>query len=154
MEGRCVHRTRAHSDDAGPRDALCARGTLATTGVAVPPDVGPVVVPARDRADRVRVEVHLDQLPVPRDEVAAALRHLVPAGVGGIDAEELVSQMILGSAHLMRESDKTPAELREAVTSKGGTTERALGIFREGDLAGLVSRAVEAAYQRAKELGN
>ena len=83
---------------------------------------------------------------------------LIDAAVGlGLDrkdAQALVLQTMLGAAHLMIKSDKTPAELRREVTSKGGTTERAVRVFEESDLAGIVSKAVQAACQRAKELGD
>jgi pyrroline-5-carboxylate reductase len=69
------------------------------------------------------------------------------------DAEKLVLQTMLGAAQLMDKSDKAPAELRRDVTSKGGTTERAIEVFEKSDLAGIISKAVKAAYQRAKELG-
>lgn len=69
-------------------------------------------------------------------------------------AEELVLQTMLGSAHLMRESGKTPAELRQNVTSPGGTTAQALNILEEGRFSDLIREAVRAAYNRAKELGN
>jgi pyrroline-5-carboxylate reductase len=68
-------------------------------------------------------------------------------------AEILVQQTILGAAYLMNKSSKTPAELRRDVTSKGGTTERAIEVFEKSDLSGIVAKAVQAAYQRAKELG-
>ncbi len=68
-------------------------------------------------------------------------------------AEKLVLQTMLGAAQLMDKSDKAPAELRRDVTSKGGTTERAIEVFEKNDLAGIISKAVKAAYQRAKELG-
>jgi len=74
-------------------------------------------------------------------------------GLNRKDAQALVLQTMLGAAHLMIKSDKTPAELRRDVTSKGGTTERAVQVFEEGDLAGIVSKAVKAACQRAEELG-
>jgi pyrroline-5-carboxylate reductase len=70
------------------------------------------------------------------------------------DAETLVEQTMLGTAHLLAQSDKTPAELRRNVTSKGGTTERAIDVFEQAGLAHIVSKAVKAAAQRAKELGN
>lgn len=70
------------------------------------------------------------------------------------EAEELVSQTMLGSAHLIQKSDKAVAELRRKVTSRGGTTEYALKVFEEGGFAGLVNEAVRAAYNRAKELGS
>jgi len=74
-------------------------------------------------------------------------------GLTQIDAEELVTQMVLGSAELMRKSGRTPAELRVAVTSQGGTTERALHVLQEGGLVSLITNAVKAAYIRARELG-
>ena len=74
-------------------------------------------------------------------------------GLSSQDAEVLVSQTILGAAHLIRHSDKSPAELRRNVSSKSGTTERALRAFESGGFAGLVGRAVKAAYDRARELG-
>jgi pyrroline-5-carboxylate reductase len=51
------------------------------------------------------------------------------------------------------QSGRSPAALRRAVTSKGGTTERAIEVFEDGRFAGLVAAAVKAAYLRAKELG-
>jgi pyrroline-5-carboxylate reductase len=77
----------------------------------------------------------------------------VGLGLAKHDAEVLVLQTMLGAANLMQKSDKPPAELRRNVTSKGGTTERALQVFQESDLAGIVGRAVKAACLRAKELG-
>jgi pyrroline-5-carboxylate reductase len=77
----------------------------------------------------------------------------VDLGLSRKEAEELVSQTMLGAAHLMNKSDKTTAELRRNVTSKGGTTERAIQVFEESGLAGIVAKAVKAACQRAKELG-
>ena len=77
----------------------------------------------------------------------------VNIGLPRQEAEELVSQTILGSAYLMQKSGKPPAELRRNVTSRGGTTERALQVFEKGGFTRLVEDAVEAAYRRAKELG-
>jgi pyrroline-5-carboxylate reductase len=77
----------------------------------------------------------------------------VNIGLSPAEAEILVSQTLFGAASLMRESGETPAALRRAVTSKGGTTERALEALDEGGFKELVSRAVAAAYKRAQELG-
>ena len=49
-------------------------------------------------------------------------------------------------------SDEGPAQLRERVTSPGGTTEAALGVFAEGGFGALVARAVRAANDRSREL--
>ena len=77
----------------------------------------------------------------------------VKIGLSPEEAAEMVSQTILGAAHLMQESDTSPAELIRNVASRGGTTERALQVFEKGNLKRLVEEAVKAAYQRSKELG-
>jgi pyrroline-5-carboxylate reductase len=77
----------------------------------------------------------------------------VDIGLPREEAEELAAQTMLGAANLLEKSGETPAELRRKVTSKGGTTERALQAFEEGRLVDLVRKAVRSAYQRAKELG-
>lgn len=78
----------------------------------------------------------------------------VDIGIPRGEAEVLAAQTMLGAANLLSKSGETPAELRRKVTSKGGTTERALSVFEEGKISDLVQKAVKAAYQRAKELGN
>ncbi len=73
----------------------------------------------------------------------------------GINAEEaklLTLQTAFGAAKLALESSDSPAELRKKVTSKGGTTEAALGKLIEGGLPELFDTALQAADQRAKEL--
>jgi pyrroline-5-carboxylate reductase len=50
------------------------------------------------------------------------------------------------------ESDDSPAELRERVTSPGGTTERALDVLEAGGVRTLVAKAVNAACERSSEL--
>jgi len=68
-------------------------------------------------------------------------------------AEELVLQTMLGSVLFAQESGKHPAELRNMVTSPGGTTAAALYQMEKGSLRTVISRAVWAAYQRTVELG-
>lgn len=73
----------------------------------------------------------------------------------GLDAEAarlLSIQTALGAARMAVESDESPQQLRERVTSPGGTTERALAAFADGGLEALVGRAVAAARRRAAEL--
>jgi pyrroline-5-carboxylate reductase len=77
----------------------------------------------------------------------------VKIGLAPEVAEELVLQTMLGSSQLLQKSGKSPAELRRQVTSPGGTTAEALAQFEKGGLASLVSQAVTAAYNKAKELG-
>jgi pyrroline-5-carboxylate reductase len=68
-------------------------------------------------------------------------------------ARSLAVQTMLGSGRLMKQSGEEPAELRRRVTSPGGTTARAIEQFEKGQFAELVKRAVQAAYDRARELG-
>jgi pyrroline-5-carboxylate reductase len=68
-------------------------------------------------------------------------------------AEELVHQTMLGSVLFARESHKHPAELRNMVTSPGGTSAEAIYQREKGSLRTVMSKAVWAAFQRAESLG-
>ncbi|MBI2802451.1 MAG: pyrroline-5-carboxylate reductase [Gammaproteobacteria bacterium] len=78
------------------------------------------------------------------------------AGVAlGLDpsvARQLALETAAGATELARTSALDPAALRAQVTSKGGTTERALQIFAAGGFEALVDRALRAAAARAQEL--
>lgn len=82
---------------------------------------------------------------------------LIDAGVeNGLPpqvAHELALQTAFGAAALARESDRSPAELREQVTSPGGTTQAGLARLAARDFRGAVSEAVRAATERSRELG-
>ncbi len=64
----------------------------------------------------------------------------------------LVQQTVLGAALLLESTGDDPAELRRRVTSPNGTTERAIAVLQQADLAELFGRATEAAVQRARQL--
>lgn len=68
-------------------------------------------------------------------------------------AKELVQEMMLGSILFAIESQKHPAELRNMVTSPGGTSAEAIYQMEKGGLRTVLSKAVYAAYKRAVELG-
>jgi pyrroline-5-carboxylate reductase len=68
-------------------------------------------------------------------------------------AQELVHQMMLGAVLFARESHKHPAELRNMVTSPGGTSAEAIYQMEKGSLRTVLSKAVFAAYRRAEALG-
>lgn len=67
-------------------------------------------------------------------------------------ARLLVQQTAYGAAKLALEATEGPAELRQRVTSPGGTTERALQIFEQEGFRSAVSKAVNAARDRSIEL--
>jgi pyrroline-5-carboxylate reductase len=68
-------------------------------------------------------------------------------------AEQLVHQTMLGAVLFARESHKHPAELRNMVTSPGGTSAEAIYQMEKGSLRTVLSKAVWAAFQRAESLG-
>jgi len=73
----------------------------------------------------------------------------------GLDQEisrKLIIQTVLGAAKMAAESDMNPSELRSCVTSPGGTTEKAVNAFLEGDIMGLFNKAMNKALERATEM--
>ena len=77
----------------------------------------------------------------------------VHIGLRREQAQELALQTMFGAVCLARETGQHPAELRNMVTSPGGTTAAGLQVLEEAGLRAAVIDAVEAAYERAKELG-
>ena len=69
------------------------------------------------------------------------------------DSERLAQQTVRGAVELAIQSSSSAEELRDAVTSKRGTTEAGLNVMR-GELGfeSLLREGTEAAYQRAIEL--
>jgi pyrroline-5-carboxylate reductase len=68
-------------------------------------------------------------------------------------AEKLVVQTVLGSTRAVEAMGKHPAELKNMVTSPGGTTTEGLLQLEAGGLRSLLLQAVIAAYNKAKALG-
>ena len=75
-------------------------------------------------------------------------------GLSADQARELSLQTFLGAAELARQSSDAPDVLRAQVTSKGGTTERALGRMQELGVKPAIVQAIHAAAQRSQELGD
>ncbi len=84
------------------------------------------------------------------------LEAMVEAGVEGGLSEECAStlaiQTVLGASRLALESEKGLNELREMVTSPGGTTIEGLKKLEEADIVGTIKSAVAAATKRSVEL--
>lgn len=68
-------------------------------------------------------------------------------------SKELVQQTMLGSTLFAIESHKHPAELRNMVTSPGGTSAEAIYQMEKGSLRTVLSKAIYSAYKRAVDLG-
>src|ERR671928_186244 len=65
---------------------------------------------------------------------------------------QLVVQTMLGTAKLLRDEQIHPVELREAVTSPGGTTIRAIRELEQAGVRAAFLNAIQAAMERSKEL--
>ena len=69
-------------------------------------------------------------------------------------ARHLAVETFLGAAKLAAASDEELATLRARVTSKGGTTERALLTMESAAVKANIMRAIQAAAERSRELGD
>ena len=67
-------------------------------------------------------------------------------------ATELIIQTMLGSARMLRDTGKHPVELREMVTSPGGTTIAAIRHLEEAGVRAAFLNAIDAARHRSAEL--
>jgi len=77
----------------------------------------------------------------------------VKVGLSRKDALLLASQTILGAAKLLLETKAHPGQLKDSVTSPGGTAIAGLHTLEKGGLRTTLINAVEAATNRSKELG-
>ncbi len=65
---------------------------------------------------------------------------------------DLVVQTMLGSAKMLRDEHMHPVELREMVTSPGGTTIRAIRVLEQSGVRAAFLNAIQAAMERSQEL--
>lgn len=149
MSNTPVQVDRAMSVVSGGRDATAAHLDLAASLLA---PVGAV-----ERLD----EDHLDAVtavsgsgPAYLFLVAEALiEAAVLQGLPRDVATRLVHQTVLGAGTLLAAGEATATQLREAVTSPGGTTAAALRALEDHGLRAALLDAVDAAATRSRELG-
>ncbi len=79
-------------------------------------------------------------------------RAAVEMGLSADVARTLARETLWGAAKVLKESGREAWELREAVSSPGGTTLAALGVLDEDGFVEMISSAVAAARRRAGEL--
>lgn len=75
------------------------------------------------------------------------------AGFSETMARQLVHETIYGAGCMLKLKSETATELREQVTSPGGTTATAIAEFEKKKTRGIIMGAIKKATQRAKELG-
>jgi pyrroline-5-carboxylate reductase len=73
-------------------------------------------------------------------------------GLGRDVSTQLVIQTMLGTAKLLRDQEMHPVELRERVTSPGGTTIRAVRELEQAGVRAAFLNAIQAAMERSREL--
>lgn len=76
----------------------------------------------------------------------------VAAGLPRAIASKLALQTVLGTAQLLQESGLHPAELKDRVTSPGGTTIAGIAQLERAGFRSAIIEAVRAAYKRSQEL--
>ena len=78
----------------------------------------------------------------------------VRAGLPRNTALQLAAQTVAGAAQMVLQSEHHPAELKEQVTSPGGTTIAGLHALERGGLRAALMNAVVEASERSRELGS
>ncbi|MCC6548075.1 pyrroline-5-carboxylate reductase [Candidatus Sumerlaeota bacterium] len=85
--------------------------------------------------------------------IEALIEAGVKVGFTEDQSRGMVLQMVLGAATLAKSSEKSPQELRRAVTSPKGTTEAGVTVLDGEKAKEIFVRAVQAAERRGRELG-
>jgi pyrroline-5-carboxylate reductase len=78
----------------------------------------------------------------------------ISLGLSEETSKKLAIETVLGAAKLAAQSAESPAVLRERVTSKGGTTHAAISSLQADGVKAAFVKAMRAAQQRARELGD
>ncbi|HEX9694432.1 MAG TPA: pyrroline-5-carboxylate reductase [Actinomycetota bacterium] len=105
-------------------------------------------------------EVHLDAITATSGSgpayffllAEAMIEACILLGLSRDVATELIIQTMLGSAKMLRDTGKHPVELREMVTSPGGTTIAAIRHLEEAGVRAAFLNAIDAARHRSAEL--
>ena len=105
-------------------------------------------------------EVHLDAITATSGSgpayffllAEAMIEACILLGLARDVATELIIQTMLGSAKMLRDTGKHPVELREMVTSPGGTTIAAIRHLEEAGVRAAFLNAIDAARHRSAEL--
>jgi pyrroline-5-carboxylate reductase len=84
--------------------------------------------------------------------VEAYITETIKLGFSEKEAEQIVLQTFKAANTLLQKKDRTPAEIRAAVTSKAGTTEAGLTVLMGKQFSKILSQTLQKAYKRAKQL--
>lgn len=87
--------------------------------------------------------------------IAAMCDSAKAQGLSDVDDKDILNAVcntVIGSAKMLMDSGKTPEELIRAVTSPKGTTEKAMNVLYEADVASIIDNAMRACTDRAVEM--
>ena len=84
--------------------------------------------------------------------IEAYIHETKALGFSHEDAERIVLQTLKATNTILQKKERTPEQLRVAVTSKGGTTEAGLSVLMGKALPTLIQKTLKKSYQRAKAL--
>lgn len=76
----------------------------------------------------------------------------VSKGLSEAEVRSGLLQTLLATAKILQEREVSPEKLRTSVTSPGGVTEAALGIFKKREFSSLIDSALQASIDRSIEL--
>ncbi len=110
---------------------------------------------------RVDDEEHVDRATAVSGTGPAIVAHFIKGMIEAANyigeprelGRESVLATVAGTVEMLRSSDAHVAVLIDEVTSPGGTTSRALEELKNGRFAAVLTKSIDAAYQRTKELG-
>jgi pyrroline-5-carboxylate reductase len=85
--------------------------------------------------------------------VEALLQAGVECGLSEETSRALLLQTLTGAAQMLKETGKSPVELRRQVTSPNGTTMAGIAVLEQGNVRQMLIQAAKRATQRAEEMG-
>lgn len=77
----------------------------------------------------------------------------IALGLNATQSKRLITSTLIGAAQLAQQSDETPEQLRQRVTSPGGTTFEALHVLETHQVKEVFQKALAAAAARSAEIG-
>ena len=86
--------------------------------------------------------------------IEAMIDAAVYLGMARDMARQLVLQTVLGSTELVKQTGRHPADLKDMVTSPGGTTIEALRALESGGFRSAVFDGIISAFEKSKALGS
>ncbi len=84
--------------------------------------------------------------------IEAMADEAVKQGMTRKSAYIFAAQTVLGSAKMVLETGMHPGELKDAVTSPGGTTIEGLSVLEDGGFRGLVMEGIDAAIEKSRSM--